>query len=1006
MSSQAKPSPNMVKAQKKMMEYRERKDLALKPTKFLKETYTDFDGSEKPLNLRYYQVQGILHLMLMRRFVLGDDTGLGKCKSFSSRVLTDKGLIKLGSMAPQGVSLEPDTFYNLDQPIQVWTGTKWAPIRKFYYSGVKPTKQITTRRGYQTVGTFVHPLKTRQPNEGDVFVQTQNLKLNDYVCIDRMVGSFPSESPALPVPKGQDFTGNTKKYQVPIKMVPELASLLAYIVAEGWSNNRECMLMSQNKEKNPEIHKHIRTILQDMFGISEGSNKDPDIIGVHSVYLRSYFEGLGVAKCLSADKSIPWPIFESPRESVVAFLRAFFDSEGSVSKEVLEVSSASETLVRELQILLLRFGIMSSRTPKKVKGYNHTYWRLSICGDDARSFHQHIGFLTPRKQEVLSSLVMKESNSNLDIVPHIHSLIDEARKELLRVVTKKGSNNNRKGSGIKQFGVSFEKTLNNIRNSGRNPTYYFLHSLLDIGSSVGISHVKSFKKIRSICDQHFFYDPIVKIEDGEERVADIEVGDPEHSFVANGFVNHNTLEAIAALCYLWAKIPNQKTIILTTKSATEQWAGEFHKFTRGVTVIKGKGTPAARKTAREAFAKATGPTVLIMGYRSAVQDFTHLQHFKDYTLICDEATAFKNPKTQVFQVCRHMAAQAATAWGLTATLIKNNLMEGYGIYQVIVPPLFEQYSYNQFMFYFCMVRMQPIPRSNRQIPVIIGYTKEKIQEFKEAIAPYFLGRPKYEVASELPSLTIRTVTVNMSGEQDDRYKDALDGLLEVSTSEGLVEKEVSKLTAVTYCQEIVDDLELIGGTDCLSPKLETLIDLLTDGEFSEDNVIVFTRFRTMVDIIMPRLAKAKIEAVRITGSENETQREEAKAAFQNPNSPVRVACITMAGSDAINLQAAKVLICYDTPWSAGDFIQLVGRMIRIGSIHDKCYALHLVAESLRHDTTIDKRVMNVLGKKMNLIESVLGKRFKGEGEDDSIIEVSNDISDIFSGLVEDAKNLR
>ena len=105
------------------------------------------------------------------------------------------------------------------------------------------------------------------------------------------------------------------------------------------------------------------------------------------------------------------------------------------------------------------------------------------------------------------------------------------------------------------------------------------------------------------------------------------------------------------------------------------------------------------------------------------------------------------------------------------------------------------------------------------------------------------------------------------------------------------------------------------------------------------------------------------------------------------------------------MQAAKALICYDTPWSAGDFIQLIGRMIRIGSLHDTCYAIHLVAKSFQHKITIDKRVMEVLGKKMKLIEMVLGKRFKGE-DDSSVIEVQNDISDIFNGLLDDARGGR
>jgi len=465
-----------------------------------------------------------------------------------------------------------------------------------------------------------------------------------------------------------------------------------------------------------------------------------------------------------------------------------------------------------------------------------------------------------------------------------------------------------------------------------------------------------------------------------------------------------TLEGITALCCVWETEPDRKAIILTTKSATKQWAGEFHKFTKGVRIIIGSGTPTQRKAARELFVKSTGPTVMIMGYRAVVQDFTYLQHFKGHILIADEATAFKNPKTQVHQVLLHLSTNADRSWGLTATLIKNNLMEGYGIYRVIVPGLFEM-TPNQFMLYYCMVRMQQLPKSRRQIPVIVGYSAAKIKEFKDTIDPYFIGRPKHEVASELPSLVSSTVEVDMTDAQETKYADALAGLLEIiKTEEGLISKETTKLSAIAYCQEIVNDLGLIGFDLDDSPKLDVLVDMLTEGDLADEKIIIYSRFRKMVDIIMARLGKEKINSVRITGSENETARDMAGRTFQNPDSDVRVVCITAAGSEAINLQAAKAVVCYDTPWSAGDFLQLIGRMIRIGSVHDKCYVIHLLARGAK-GKTIDHRVMEVLGKKMNLIEAVLGKRFKGES-DAVTVEVENDISDLFSALQQDARGKR
>jgi SNF2 family DNA or RNA helicase len=458
-----------------------------------------------------------------------------------------------------------------------------------------------------------------------------------------------------------------------------------------------------------------------------------------------------------------------------------------------------------------------------------------------------------------------------------------------------------------------------------------------------------------------------------------------------------TLQSISALCYLWEKSPDQKVLILTSKSSVEQWAGEFHKFTVGVTPFVCRGTPAQRRKVREAFWEAPGPTVMVTGYRTAVQDFAELQDRDGYVLITDEAAAYKNNETQVHQVCKYLSGKADRTWALTATLIKNNLIEGWGVYGVVVPGLFG--SKNHFLNEYCITRMQMLPGTRRQVPVIVGYRPRDIEEFRKKIDPYFLGRPKFEVASELPPLVTRHVKVGMTKLQESKYQEALEGLLLVGEKTGKSEeKEVTKLTAVTYCQQIVNHPELIG-IDGESEKLDALLELVSDGgELEGEKVIVFTRFRKMVDLIVPALKKRGVKAVRITGAEDERGRKTSQDDFQNPKSNTAVCCITTAAAEAINLQAAKALIFYDTPWSAGDYLQILGRMIRIGSTHDRCYAIHLVAEG-----TIDDRVVKVLTKKMGLVESVLGKRLKGETDTGVTVDATNDLSDLFEGLIQDAR---
>lgn len=459
-----------------------------------------------------------------------------------------------------------------------------------------------------------------------------------------------------------------------------------------------------------------------------------------------------------------------------------------------------------------------------------------------------------------------------------------------------------------------------------------------------------------------------------------------------------TAQTITALSYLWQKDPSQKAIILTTKSAVPQWAGEFKKFTTGIKTFMVKGGPKKRRKIYDEFLEYDeGPRAIIMNYAKVRTDFLDVfQHWNPDVFVMDEITAVKNPSAKISKCCKHISKNSERVWGLSATIIKNNLIEGYGIYKVVVPPLFS--SKNKFMHNYCRIRYQSIPNSRRKIPVIIGYHDRDIAAFREKIDPFFVGRAKIDVADELPALTTREITVNLSNSQRELYDEALSGVLRVGQGEDAEEKEVTKLTAVTYCQQVVNHPKLIE-REGKSSKFKQLTELILKGDLQEEKVIVFSRFKKMVDIICPYLnEKAKSEnfCVRITGNENDDQRADSQRRFQDPNSDTKVVCITMAGADAINLQMAKAIVFYDLPWSAGDYIQILGRMIRLGSIHTHVYAIHLVTRG-----TIDRRASQILKNKMDVFEKVLGKRIKGDGS--GMVKVSGGgVNELFEMLREDA----
>lgn len=499
-----------------------------------------------------------------------------------------------------------------------------------------------------------------------------------------------------------------------------------------------------------------------------------------------------------------------------------------------------------------------------------------------------------------------------------------------------------------------------------------------------------------------------------------------------------TLQAIGALCYIWERDPGMKTMVICPKSAIRQWGSEITKFTSGVKPFIATGSLEQRKAVYQAWANApSGPNdpraVLILNYHLLVRDWDQgivkkappegskpgtqgvagrglldelTMKVPRIVTIFDEATAFKNPSTKTHQTCRFLSERSKRCWGLTATLLKNNLMEGFGIYKVIRPETFS--SKTSFMNLFCVTEMQRV-KGGAKVPIVVGY--RNLAQFRQMIDPFFYGRPKHLVSDELPALTTREVLCELSPAEDRKYAEALNGVLQVGGGDLKDYRETKELTSLIYCQEVVDSLALIGFEDGeeldekfdgKSAKEQALIDLLTE-EFEGEKVIIYTRFEKLVGRLQKLLTAERIKSVRITGKEKDTERKKAQDAFQDLQSDVRVVFITDAGSEAINLQAAIGMVFFDSPWSWGHYVQLIGRMIRIGSPHQKVLAVHLVAERPNKDgakrETIDHKVIKKLRKKKGLIDQVIGEAAVGALKFD---RSESEIRDLFTSLREDA----
>lgn len=474
-----------------------------------------------------------------------------------------------------------------------------------------------------------------------------------------------------------------------------------------------------------------------------------------------------------------------------------------------------------------------------------------------------------------------------------------------------------------------------------------------------------------------------------------------------------TLGCIAALCYVWDKYdPTHKVIVLCPKSAILQWKGEVDRFTTGVKVYVASGPK--RDKAYEAFFKAptTEKSLLIVGYASVARDWgrgagsakvngktvatvgyleglvreataTH-----PITVVLDEVTACKNPTTKTHEVCKQLAFYAKRAYGLTATLLKNSLIEGFGIYRTILPTLFG--TKTAFMNEYCVTREMRV--GNRRVPLIVGY--KNLERFRQVIDPYFLGRRKEDISKDLPVLTSRDIEVTLDTEEASKYEEALTGVLELLSGDTKDYEETKAMTSLLYCQQIANSLALIDSDPTksgapTSSKEQALVDLLTE-DLDGEKVIVYTRFEKGIARMIEILKKNGVKATRITGKEKDSDRQKNRLAFTEGDA--QVIFITDAATEAVNLQAAVAMVFYDSPWSWGGFVQTIGRMVRIGSPHRGVVAYHLIASLPgKKNKTIDHYVIQTLRKKKDLIDKVIGEAAVGALQFEGKLQAVHDL---------------
>lgn len=146
-----------------------------------------------------------------------------------------------------------------------------------------------------------------------------------------------------------------------------------------------------------------------------------------------------------------------------------------------------------------------------------------------------------------------------------------------------------------------------------------------------------------------------------------------------------------------------------------------------------------------------------------------------------------------------------------------------------------------------------------------------------------------------------------------------------------------------------------------SAKMNALARILGDGR---EQTVVFSGFLETQRAVASYVRSLGLDVVEFHGSMSRGDKEEVINKFRG-GTPVLVS--SESGGEGRNLQFCHRLVNYDIPWNPMRIEQRIGRIHRIGQVHDVLVA-NLVSRG-----TIEEHVVRILDEKINLFQLVVGE---------------------------------
>jgi len=339
--------------------------------------------------------------------------------------------------------------------------------------------------------------------------------------------------------------------------------------------------------------------------------------------------------------------------------------------------------------------------------------------------------------------------------------------------------------------------------------------------------------------------------------------------------------------------------------------------------------------------------ILVANYTQLRNHAAFFQSLQWDAVILDEAQFIKNPASKSAAVAR--ALNTARRLALTGTPVENRLLDLWSIFAFTQPGL--------------LGTQASFKRQHAQTDALA------LARLRRRVRHFMLRRTKAQVATDLPPRTEDEILVELDPAQrrlyDAELKRARAALLGIDTDRALDKVRFNILASLLRLRQICCHPALIDPAHAALPseKLDALLERVSELREEGHQVLVFSQFVTMLELMREKLTAENIPHLLLTG---ETEDRPALInKFQTDRDQTVFLLSLKAAGFGLNLTAATYVILYDPWWNPAVEAQAIDRAHRIGQ-KQPVVAYRLIAKD-----TVEEKIRALQREKSALAASIV-----------------------------------